>query len=73
MVKSAGRWLGAGVLLLATAGWSVTSPTPVPPGGAGICPDLGCIGGETKCATGSYTNEDGLVVNYTCYTTINPQ
>ena len=39
----------------------------------GVCTDLGCVGGETKCADGTMTYPGGQVVNFTCYTTIDPE
>ena len=39
----------------------------------GICTDLGCVGGDSKCAEGDYTTGSGIKVHYTCYTTIDPE
>lgn len=40
--------------------------------GGGVCADLGCVGGEVKCADGNYERADGSVVFFTCFTTIQP-
>ncbi|MBA4072809.1 MAG: hypothetical protein C0497_13375 [Gemmatimonas sp.] len=39
----------------------------------GVCTDLGCRGGNTKCADGKLTLPDGGTATYTCYTTIAEQ
>lgn len=39
---------------------------------AGVCTDLGCTGGETKCASGVLTLPGGGSATYTCYTTRPP-
>lgn len=36
----------------------------------GVCTDLGCKGGTTKCADGTLTLPSGGSATYTCYTTI---
>lgn len=37
-------------------------------GSAGVCADLGCVGGDLKCADGSFESLDGWKINFTCYT-----
>jgi hypothetical protein len=39
---------------------------------AGVCTDLGCVGGNTKCAKGTITLPSGATADYTCYTTVPP-
>lgn len=59
-------------LALATALSLAIIAAPADPAAAseGICPELGCVGGETKCADGTYETTTGIKVKYNCYTTI---
>ena len=37
---------------------------------AGLCTELGCRSGPTKCADGVLTTSGGTAVSYTCFTTV---
>lgn len=37
-------------------------------GSGGVCVDLGCVGGDLKCADGSFESLDGWKIEFTCYT-----
>lgn len=54
-------------LAIAAAFFAVFPVTPAE-ASAGVCTDLGCVGGDTKCADGSMEYPDGPVVKFTCYT-----
>ena len=59
-----------GFLVLLAAG-ALSLPSAASAEG-GICPELGCVGGEAKCADGSFVIS-GITVYYTCYTEIRPE
>lgn len=41
--------------------------------GQGICPTLGCVGGDDKCADGWIHFQNGDSASYVCRTTIQPE
>lgn len=61
--------IAVAVALPASAAVAVAAPARNAEAG-GVCTDLGCVGGDTRCATGTMNFPDGTTVTFTCYTTI---
>lgn len=58
----------AAVVLPVTSLLALSRPTAKVLDGPGVCTDLGCIGGNIKCATGTLNLPDGASATFTCYT-----
>lgn len=63
--------LASGLLLLAAELPAVATGLEGTSSESGVCDELGCTAGETKCAEGVVIS-GGLAVEFTCYTTILP-
>jgi hypothetical protein len=60
---------GVAIVLPVSAVFALAKlPDMAKPEEAGLCTDLGCVGGNTKCADGNITLPNGSTATYTCYT-----